>query len=147
MAVARRHQPVYKKKLDGTPAKTYGGRPTAMTPDVIMKLESVFAIDGTMEEACSFAEISRPTLNEYLKRNPDFANKIADLRQRPFLKARNTIVKSLDQPGFAMEYMKRKKRGEFGDGIDLTSGGDKVALGVVMLPKRDDRKSALGPST
>ena len=46
------------------------GRPTVMTPEVIGKLEQVFAIDGSVEEACSYAYISRNTFYEHLKVNP-----------------------------------------------------------------------------
>lgn len=90
-----------------------GGRPTVMTSEVVIKLEQAFAIDATVEEACSYAEISRNTFYEYLKKNPEFQDRIDDLRNRPILKARQTIVKSLDNPQQAQWYLERKKKREF----------------------------------
>ena len=101
------------------------GRPTVVTPEMLGKLEQVFAIDGTVEEACSYAEIARNTYYEYLKRNPDFQDRIDELRQRPLLKARQTIVKSLDDPNHAFKYAEKKLKKEFGNAIDITTGGDK----------------------
>lgn len=134
-----------RKKLDGTRAKSNAGRLPVVTPEVIGKLEEVFALDGTVEEACMFADISVDAFYDYCKLHPELSERIKKLRQTPFLKARRTIVGALDQPSTAFEYMKRKKRGEFGDGIDLTTGGDKISVGVVVLPKRDARtKDTLG---
>lgn len=93
------------------------GRPTLMTPEVVAKLEQVFAIDGTVEEACSYAEISRNTFYDYVKKNTDFSNRIEDLRQRPILKARQTVVSSLSEPNNAFRYLEKKRRQEFGDTV------------------------------
>jgi hypothetical protein len=38
-----------------------------MTESVVLKLEQAFAIDSTVEEACSYADIARNTFYEYLK--------------------------------------------------------------------------------
>ena len=116
---------IHKQKSDKNPV----GRPTVMTPEVIAKLEQVFAIDGSVEEACSYAEIGRNSFYDYLKINPDFSNRIADLRERPVLKARQTAVNKIDESySNAMDYLKRKKKLEFGDGIDVTSGGKPIPL-------------------
>ena len=92
--------------------------------EVVAKLENVFAIDGTVEEACSYAEISRDSFYRYLKANPDLRNRIEDLRQKPVLKARQTVVTKLGESySNAMDYLKRKRRLEFGDSTDITTGG------------------------
>lgn len=93
-----------------------GGRPTVMTEAVIAKLEQAFAIDCSVEEACSYAEISRNTFYDYLKINPTFNDRIADLRERPVLAARQRAVKGINETyQNAMDYLKRKKKEEFGD--------------------------------
>ena len=97
------------------------GKFTKLTPETIKKLEEVFAMDGTLEEACFYAEISKQTYYNWINENPELNERFDSLRQRPFLKARQTIIKSLDNPDMAFKYMERKKRKEFGNNIDLTS--------------------------
>ena len=96
------------------------GRPTVMTSEVIAKLEQVFAMDGTVEEALSYAEIGRNSFYDYLKINPEFSNRIEELRQRPILKARQTIIKGLDDSKNAQWYLERKRKKEFAQRNELT---------------------------
>lgn len=115
------------------PKKHAGGRPTVMTEMVIAKLEQVFAIDGTVEEACSYAEIGRNSFYDYLKINPKFSNRIDELRQRPVLKARQTIVQSLGDPTNAFRYLEKKKRKEFGNNLDVTTGGEAITVNLIRF--------------
>ena len=112
-----------------------GGRPTVMTESVVVKLEQAFAIDCTVEEACSYAEISRDAFYDYLKKVPKFSDRIAGLRERPILKARQTVVKSLEDPTHAKWYLERKKKNEFGANIDLTTGGQAITGVEVSVRK------------
>ena len=50
-----------------TLSKNEGGAPTKMTDDTVTKLESILKIGGTIEEACSYALISRETYYRWLK--------------------------------------------------------------------------------
>jgi hypothetical protein len=103
-------------------AKNKGGRPTVMTPELVTKLEQAFAIDASVEEACSYADISRNCFYEWLKKNPEFNDRITDLRNRPVLKARQTVVQKLGESyQNGMDYLKRKKKLEFGDSIDVNA--------------------------
>jgi hypothetical protein len=109
--------------------KSNAGRPTVMTPDVIVKLEQAFAIDSTVQEACSYAEISHDAFYDYLKKNPQFSDRIADLRNRPILAARERVVKGIrENYSNAMDYLRRKKRAEFGDSVDHTTGGKPLQI-------------------
>jgi hypothetical protein len=116
------------------------GRPTKMTPEVVTKLEEVFALDGTVEEACFYAGISRNAYYEWVKANPDLNDRFNDLRQRPFLKARQTIVKNLDQPEHAKWYMERKKKYEFTPRQEHTGADGKD---LMPEPLTDEEKQAL----
>lgn len=100
------------------------GRPSVMTEETIGKLEEVFAIGGTDEEACFYADICKQALYDYQERNPSYVDRKEQLKQKPFLKARQTIVKSLDQPDYAFEYMKRKKKDEFSDKTTIEHEGE-----------------------
>ena len=108
-----------QKKL----TKHAGGRPEVIDLGKVTKLEQAFAIDASVEEACSYAEVSRKVYYEYIKRHPEFGDRIADLRQKPILKARQTAVQKLGESyQNAMDYLKRKKKTEFGDTTDITTG-------------------------
>ena len=123
-----------------------GGRPSVVTPEVVTKLEQAFAIDASVEEACSYADISRKVYYEYLKRNPAFSDRIEELRQRPVLKARQTVATKLSESySNAMDYLKRKRKHEFGDSTDLTSGGEKIVFMPPELLNKHDLTSRPEP--
>jgi len=124
------HKPI-KKKI---------GRPTVMTLDVLAKLEQAFAIDATVEEALSYAELKPNAYYDYLKANPDFSQRILDLRNRPVLKARQTIVKGLDDAKNAQWYLERKRKKEFAERQELT-GEDGGA--IVFMPSEIIKKYKL----
>ena len=97
-----------------------------MTRDVLNKLEEVFALGGTDQEACFYANISHQALYNYQAKCPEFVERKEALKIAPNLKARRTIVDSLDKPQFAFEFAKKKLRKEFGDSIDITSKGKEL---------------------
>lgn len=99
--------------------KHAGGRPSIVTDIVIKKLEEVFAIGGTDAEACFFAGITQTTLYNYQIRQPEFVERKEALKQRPILKARTTVVASLDDPEIAFRYLTKKARDEFGADINI----------------------------
>jgi predicted DNA-binding protein YlxM (UPF0122 family) len=92
------------------------GRPTVDTPDVRRKMEEAAALDASPEEIAFYADISRDSYYEILKRDPTFSDRIQALRQRPILKARQTInEKMAESYANAMDYLKRKRKAEFGE--------------------------------
>lgn len=85
------------------------GRPTVMTEDVLNKLIEVFALGGTDKEACMYANISHQTLYNYQELHPEFVEHKEALKQKPLLKARRTIEKSLENDvNSAWRYAERK---------------------------------------
>ena len=99
-------------------------RPTKFTDDVIRKIEEVAALDGTVEEMAYYADLNADTIYSWLKEKPEFSERINKLRQRPVLKARQTVNKRMEESYVnAMDYLKRKKKLEFGDSTDITSDG------------------------
>lgn len=106
--------------------KTFDGKDEK---DVIAKLEMTAALDASVEEMCYYADISRDSFYRYLKKHPEFRDKLDKLRQKPVLKARQTVMKRLEESySNAMDYLKRKRKEEFGDSTDLTSGGKPINL-------------------
>lgn len=87
------------------------------------KLEQAFAIGCTDEEACSYAEISPDQLYYYENKiDNKFRVRKQELKQKPILKAKQTIVKGLDDPTHAKWYLERKLKKEFGNSLELDGG-------------------------
>lgn len=122
-------------------ARNKGGRPTLMTPETISKLEDAFSWGCSDEEACLHAGIGKSTLYNFQEVNPQFVERKEELKETPVLKARMTAVKKVTESySNAMDYLKRKKKLEFGDNVDHTSAGKPIAITF-------DRAFASSPET
>lgn len=108
------------KKGQKVGRKWFDGRPEAV---IVRKLETVWALDGTDEEAALFADISKASLSEYLKSHPAIAERKEALKNCPVLSARQTVIKSLKSPEFAFRYLEKKKKDEFGTRLEMTGAG------------------------
>jgi hypothetical protein len=107
------------------------GRPEKIDVVKMGKLEQAFSIDATVAEACSYAEITRSVFYDYIQRHPEFNDRINDLRNKPILKARMTVVRGIDESyANAMDYLKRKRKNEFAERIEQT-GADGSAIVVI----------------
>lgn len=103
------------------------GKYTKFDDSTIKKLEEAFAMDCPVTEACLFANISTPTYYSWIKAEPELEKRFNTLREKPFLLARTTVIKGIKENySNAMDYLKRKKRKEFGDNVDLTSEGNEL---------------------
>lgn len=108
------------------------GRPTLFTPETISKLEQVFAMGGTDLEACSYADVSKSALYNYQEANPDFVERKEMLKERPFIRARQTIVKALDNPRDAQWFLERRRKNEFAQRSEIT-GKDGEEIKIVGI--------------
>ena len=87
----------------------------------IVKIEQAFSIGCTDKEACAYAEITQDQLYYYENTiNTRFRAKKREMKQKPVLKARQTVVKNLDQPQYAQWYLERKRKKEFSTRQELT---------------------------
>ena len=115
-----------------------GGRPTKLNDLVIKKLEEAFSIGASIPEACFYADISVVTYYNWKKENEELFNRFDELKQKPIFKARAEVVKGLENnPEFALKYLAKKKRDEFGEKLDITTDGKAISntinLGVFTL--------------
>lgn len=104
------------------------GRPTVITPETIDKLEYVFAMGGTDLEACLYANVGMSTLYAYQENHPEFQERKLELKQTPLLRARTTVLNSLDTDvNSAWRYVERKDP-ELNpkSAVDITTKGDKL---------------------
>ena len=87
-----------------------------LTDEMRSKIEEVAALDGSVEEMAYYCDVSRQTIYNWLDEDKKLFDRVERLRERPILKARQTVVKRLDESyQNAVDYLKRKKKGEFGD--------------------------------
>ncbi len=103
-----------KKKRRNKP-----GRKTLKTEEVVRKIEEVAALDGSVEEMAYYAGIHPDTIYGWMEKDKTFSDKIKALRERPVLKARQTIIKALDTPQSAQWYLERKKKAEFSEKVEI----------------------------
>lgn len=97
------------------------GRPLKMTEDVINKLEYALSIGCTITEACLYADISVQTFYNYLDRHPSYKDRVDKLRDSAVLKARKTVVDSIESGDevTAKWYLEKKRRDEFGNKTEV----------------------------
>lgn len=125
------------------------GRPTVMTPDVIAKLEAAFTNAFSDEQACAYANISVDALYDYQKENPEFTKRKQQLKLRPDITAKQTIVNNLGTPSDAWRWLERRDpefrpttKVEHGGAVELIEGeivmseDERVALEALRTARR-----------
>lgn len=97
--------------------------------ETVKKLKESFAIGADVTAACAYAEISRESFYQWCKKNPKLKEEADRLRERPVLKAYQTIANDLDQTETAKWYLERKRKKDFSLRQELT-GSDGDALKI-----------------
>jgi hypothetical protein len=101
--------------------------------EVIRKLEQVWSIGGSDEEAAFFANIAKSSLCEFLKRSPLVSERKEALKNKTILKARQEVVKGLENnPEFSLKYLERKRRNEFALKLENESK-EEVSLKIEII--------------
>ena len=105
-------------------------RSTKKTPECVKKLEEILRLDGTITEACSYANISRETYYNWLENDLEFSDKMADAGDYAFIEARRTINKAIKEGDWklALDILRRrdsryKDKGETNHSGEITLGG------------------------
>jgi hypothetical protein len=84
------------------------GRPTKQTPEIQNKLEQAFALGATVAGACIYAGIAQSSYYAWAQRDADFSERMKALKQRPVLKALQTVVDDLENPATAKWYLEKR---------------------------------------
>jgi len=90
-------------------------RPTKLNERTIQKLKEAFKLWCSVEEACSYAEISSSSYYEWLSKNEEFSEEISIVKKYLEFKSRAVIAQSLENWDVktAMWYLERKSKDEF----------------------------------
>lgn len=102
----------------------YVGRQSKLTPELVTKLEECAAVQASVAETCFYAGIARQTYYRWMDENPELSDRMADLRQKPFLRARQTIISRLDDVNTAFRFMEKIKPDEFADTLKMQHSGE-----------------------
>ena len=62
----------------------------------------------TDEQACFYAKISVDALYDYQKANPEFTKRKQDLKDSPTMKAKQTVVKALENSQDAWKWLEKR---------------------------------------
>lgn len=117
------------------------GRPTERTEEVNRKIEEAAALGASVEEIAMYCGVHRATLYRWMEADEDLRDRIQELQERPILKARQTIVKALDDPNHAFRFLERKKKKEFGSNLDITTDGAAIPLHTINVTPIDAREN------
>ena len=92
---------------------------TKLDDDTVKKLEEAFSIGADVSSACFFANITRQTYYNWIKDDNKLKQRFDGLREKPVLKAFNTVYKDLDNVETAKWYLQKVKSETFGDKTNL----------------------------
>lgn len=97
---------------EGGGRKLFNGKPEETVLGFLRQAWSMGCPDC---EACALADISASSLSDYLKTRPEVAAEKERLLEKPFLIARQAILKQMQSGdgALAIKYMERKKKREF----------------------------------
>lgn len=111
---------------DGKTKKSNAGRKWFDGKDeeeVLSKLREAWALDCTDVESFFYADISEQSYYRYLKAHPELREERDRLKETPVFKARKTVIDKIGESyANAMDYLKRKRKDEFGDKQEVDLG-------------------------
>jgi len=118
-------------------------RPTKKTPEVIRKIEEVAALDGTIAEMALYGGVHPDSIYAWMAEDKKFSDRIQELRNTPVLKARNTVNEKMTESySNAMDYLKRKKKKEFGDNSTIEVTTPKPLLDALYNNNSDKKDTS-----
>lgn len=89
------------------------GRPTKMTDECVGKLEEAFKDGANITEACKVAQIDRSIYYDWLEKDAEFSDKMANAQEYPDVIAKMVIVKAIrsDDVDTAKWWAERRLKG------------------------------------
>lgn len=95
--------------------------PSKLTDENRVKLKEAAALDASTDEMAYYCGVTRQTIHNWLKSDQELFDEIKRLREKPILLARQTVNKKMTESyANSMDYLKRKRKKEFGDNTHVT---------------------------
>ncbi len=101
-------KPKPAKKPAAKSGKSRAGRKSTRTPAIEAKLEQAFSFGATIVSACYYAGIGESTYHDWAKADPEFSERMKAHREKPVLKALQTVVGDLGNPHTAKWYLEKR---------------------------------------
>lgn len=97
------------------------GGQTKYSEEIVRQLEAAFHIDATIEEACAYADITKPTYYSWLQKVPGFALRMDKAQQMPLLKAKKTVLNSIEEGDgrLSMDFLKSRQPKRYADRLQI----------------------------
>jgi hypothetical protein len=107
------------------------GRPSVMTDEVIKKMETVFSLDGSDDDACFEAGVSTTAYYAWLEKHPEFKERKANLKRRLVLKAKSVVADALNNKDKQMAtwLLERREKATYSLRQEITgANGGKIEI-------------------
>ena len=108
-----------KEKLKDKYVFVYKERNDKFTEEVVRRLEEAASVRLNVSSSCAYAGISRDTYYRWLKEWPQLSDRLDDLREKPIMKAKRTIVSQLNDVSVAFKYLEKENPEDYGDRIKI----------------------------
>lgn len=122
-------------------------RPTKYNEEKAAQIATLLRNGCTRKDAIGSVNISYPTFLTWLDRNLSFFNLVESAESYCAVKMTTRIVKAADDdPKYALEWLKRRRRDEWGDNLSLSrlSDEDVIALATGGVPGTDKAGDTAG---
>ena len=120
------------------------GRPSKLTPEVTDKIAEMVLHGATFSDACRAADVSYDTFRAWMVQGEaatsgkfyDFYHKVTVADAECGVNMTRMIQQAAANRDWkaALEWLKRRRRADWGDNVDFTSGGEKVKAYVGWSP-------------
>ena len=128
-------------------------RPTKFTPEVTETILKAIGMGATYKDAAEAAGVEYVTFQNWMNKGKDatsgkfltFFNAVRREEAAARLRYLSTIAEASRKGDWraALEYLKRRDRPNWGDGVDITSGNEKITeIGVKLI----DYRNGIAPS-
>lgn len=123
------------------------GRPSAITDDVVAKLEEIFKLDVTVEIACNYAQINPATYYRRYAKDEQFARRMEAAKYFARVAASNVVVDKIanDRDVNTAKWYLEKRVPEFrggDDGKTINVAGDLNIQNVIQMSS-DERQQRI----
>lgn len=116
-------------------------RPSKLTPDSQASIVEAILHGCTYKDAAEAAGVSYDTFNEWMKAGAEarsgkffeFSEAVSKANAQCAVNF-TRVIQSAAAKGdakYALEWLKRRRRGEWGDNVDVTSGGQALTVKIV----------------
>ena len=115
-------------------------RPSKLTPETQTVIVDAILHGATYKDASEAAGIEYNTFNEWMKKGAEAKsgayrefNEAVGVANAQCAVNFTRIIQSAAAKGdakFALEWLKRRRRAEWGDSVDVTSGGERIVIGM-----------------